>query len=485
VLQVVECLRRAARDPAVRGVVLRVGRAPLGWSKVSSLARAIAEMRSVGKTVVVYATATGNAGAWLGAVADRFWMAPEGRLDLIGVRVTNQFVRGALDSLEIRSEVLHAGRYKSFGEQITRDSMSEPARQMLDAVVESLYSSLVHGLASGAAEDAETARRWIDGGPYLAAEARDLGLVHDLAYVDEIRARLARLSDAGDSDREVRLASVPAYLRVSRRRFRWSPLGSGPRLIALVPLVGVIRSGSASPRGVVGALRRLRESDAVRAVVLRIESPGGDSLASDMIWRAVARLAEVKPVVASLGDVAASGGYYVAMAANEIVSEPTTLTGSIGVAMPWVEIDAFLERFGVRVDAIERGRHAGIYHVARARSAEERALLKRQVERIYRTFVEKAARGRGLETDEVERVAQGRVWRVWTGVQAEERGLVDALGGVGLALERARALAGLGPDEGEVVQFASSAPSLAQVLGPEPFDLAAGKLLCPVQIPLR
>jgi protease-4 len=136
----------------------------------------------------------------------------------------------------------------------------------------------------------------------------------------------------------------------------------------------------------------------------------------------------------------------------------------------------------VRVDAIERGRHAGIYHVARARSAEERALLKRQVERIYRTFVEKAARGRGLETDEVERVAQGRVW---TGVQAEERGLVDALGGVGLALERARALAGLGPDEGEVVQFASSAPPLAQVLGPEPFDLAAGKLLCPVQIPLR
>jgi protease-4 len=190
----------------------------------------------------------------------------------------------------------------------------------------------------------------------------------------------------------------------------------------------------------------------------------------------------VKPVVASLGDVAASGGYYAAIAANEIVAEPTTLTGSIGVAMPWVEIDAFLGRLGVRVDAIERGRHAGIYDVSRTRSAEERALLKRQVEHLYRRFVDKAARGRGLDPAEIERVAQGRVW---TGAQAVERGLVDALGGLGLALERARALAGLGPEDGELVQVATFAPSLTQLLGREPVDLATGTLLCPIRIPLR
>ena len=482
VAQLMECLERAARDPAVRGVVLRVGSGARGWSKVSSLARAIGELRSGGKRVVVYATATGNAGAWLGALADDFWMAPEGRLDLIGVRFSSRFLRGALDHLNIRGDVIHAGKYKSFGDQLTRSALSEPAREMLEAVVESLYSELVDGLASGAAGDAETARRWIDGGPYLATQARELGIVHDLVYADEVRARLARLAGATDPDEEAKLTPAASYLRVSRPRFRWRPLASGPRLIAVVPVVGIIRSGSASARGVVGALQRLQRSDDVGAVVLRIECPGGDALASDLIWRAASKLAEVKPVVASLGDVAASGGYYLAMAAQEIVAEPTTLTGSIGVAMPWVEIDAFLDRLGVQVDGVERGRHAGIYDISRARSTEERALLKRQVEQLYRSFVEKAARSRGLETAELERVAQGRVW---TGAQAQERGLVDALGGVGLALQRARALTGLGPDEGEVVQIGPAAPPLAQLVGPEPLDLAAGTLLCPVRIPLH
>jgi protease-4 len=480
--QVVECLDRAVRDPAVHGVLLQLGQGPLGWSKVSSLARGIAELRAAGKTVVAYATSTGNAGAWLGSLADLFWMAPEGRLDLLGVRVSSQFVRGALDHLKLRADVLHAGRYKFTGEQLTRDSMSEPAREMLDALVEGLYESLVAGLAAGAAGDEETARRWIDEGPYLAGEARDLGLVHELVYGDELTARLARLAGAAEAQPEAKLLPAAGYLRVSRPRFRWSPLATGPRLVALVPLVGVIRSGSASPRGLVGVLRRLEKSDAVSAVVLRVDCPGGDALASDLIWRAVGKLAEAKPVVASLGDTAASGGYYAAMAAHEILAEPTTLTGSIGVAMPWIEIDDFLERFGVRIDAVERGRHAGIYDVTRARSQEERALLRRQVERLYQAFVEKAARARGLEPAALERVAQGRVW---TGEQAAERGLVDALGGVGLALERARALAGLRPDEGEVVHVAPVPQGLLQRLGPEPPDLLARALWCPIEIPLR
>jgi protease-4 len=482
-LQAIEACERAARDPRVRGVLVRVGHAPLGWSQVSSLARALAELRAAGRTVVVYATAAGNAGAWLGSLADQFWMPPEGRLELVGVRVSSRYFRGTLDRLEIRSQVQSAGRYKSIGEQLTRERMSEPAREMLDAVVDGLYSSLVDGLAAGAAGDAETARRWVDEGPYRASEAHELGLVHALVYGDELASRLARLAGHEEEDAEAKPLGLAPYLRVSRPRLRWTPLATGPQRIAVVPLAGMLRRSSASPRGLVGLLRRLERDASVRAVVLRIDCPGGDALASDLLWRAVRKLVERKPVVASFGDVAASGGYYVGMAANEIVAEPTTLTGSIGVALAWVEIDSFLESLGVTSDAVERGRHAGIYDLARARSLEERQLLRRQVEQTYRTFVHKAAESRGLPEAELEQVAQGRVW---TGAQAAERGLVDHLGGVGTAIERARALAGLAPDEGQVMALGLARSPLAQWLGSDPGELFGGSaLLCPISIPLH
>jgi protease-4 len=372
---VLDCVEFARKDPRVHGVLFRLGQAPLGWAKVSALARGLGRLREAGKPVVVYAERAGNAGAWLGALADHFWMAPEGRLDLLGVRVETPFLRGALEKLRIRPDVFFAGRYKSAGEILERKSMSRAAREALDEVVDRLYASLLDGLAQGRAGNLDRAREWVDGGPYLASQALEVGLIDELVYGDELPGRLAAIADGTEpsaTSREARLVSVPAYLRVARPRFRWQPLRGAPNILAVVPLQGLIGASAGSPRGIVGQLRRLAQSEEVCGVVLRVDSPGGDPLASDLIWRAVGKLAEKKPVVASLGDTAASGGYYVAMAANEIVAEPTTLTGSIGVVMLSLEFEGLLEGLGVRFDAVERGRHAGIYDPARPRTEEER-----------------------------------------------------------------------------------------------------------------
>jgi protease-4 len=483
---VLTCMERAASDPAVRGVLIRIGMPGLGWAKVAALARGVAELQKSGKQVVVYAEATGNAGAWLGALADCFWMTPAGRVDLIGVRIESPFVRSLLDRLGIVPEVLQAGRYKTAGEMLTREGLSEASREALDAVVEDYYSALVDGIAEGRGVDAGTARRWIDGGPYRAAEARELGLVDDLLYADELPARLAELVGDDPESPKTGIVVDRTYLRLARRRFRWRPLWDGPRRVAVVSLTGAIRARQASPRGVVGALRRLARDDSVRAVVLRIDSPGGDALASDLIWRGVRQLADRKPVVASLGDTAASGGYYAAMAAQEIVAEPTTLTGSIGVVMASVDVSQLLEKLGVRFDGVARGEHAGIFASTRPRSRAERALLRRQVERTYDEFLTKAAEGRGLSREALHEVAQGRVW---TGRQASERGLVDHLGGLATALGRARALAGLDEAEAETVFVPSQISPLQRLLRGDPLEAAAfgdgAQFWCPVRVPLR
>ncbi len=481
---VLETLRLAAEDPRVRGVFVKLGRAPIGWAKTSALARGFAHVRASGKRLVVHADSTGNAGAWLGGLADQFWMAPAGRLDLLGIRFESVFLRRVLDKLEIRPEVLSVGRYKSAGEALERESMSEPSREALEAVADDLYRVLVEGLASGRAGDAERARGWIDGGPYLASEAAAEGIVDELVYGDEIPQRLAGVegSEPGDDPATdgVRFLSETIYRRLARRRFVWHPLGSGPAQIVVVPLLGLIRSGAGSPRGVVGMLRQLSRSDSVRAVILRVDSPGGDPLASDLIWRAASKLAEQKPVVASLGDRAASGGYYAAMAANEIVAEEATLTGSIGVVLAGLGFEGLLSRVGVGLESVERGKHAGIYALGGSRSEDERALLERQVRGIYDRFTGNAAHCRKMSAEDLEAVAEGRVW---SGRQAFENKLVDHLGGLDLAFSRAEALAGLGPGQGIPVYAQAPRATLGRLLGA---DLAEGapwrpQLWCPIR----
>ena len=484
-------LARAAEDPKVRGVVVRLGDGKLGFARAASLARSFARLRGAGKRVVVWAASTGNAGAWLGGLADRFWLAPEGRLELLGVRAESVFLRRMLDRLRVRPDVHATGPYKSAGEMLERDSLSDPAREALESVVDDLYEALVAGLEAGRAGSAARARAWIDAGPYLAAEAAAAGIVDGLVYGDELPRKLAALEEngapeSGAEPREARLIPLASYLRVTRRRFVWQPLLAGVAEIAVVPLLGAIRASAGEPSGLVGVLRALRERPSVRAVVLRIDSPGGEPLASDLLWRAVRLVAEKKPVVASLGDTAASGGYYVAMAAHEIVADPCSLTGSIGVVLAGLEIDGLLDWIGVSLDGAQRGKHAGIHDLARARSPEERAHLHRQVETIYKSFVAKTATCRARSEAEIEAVAQGRIW---TGRNARERGLVDSLGGLEDALGRARALAGLASGEGVARYHALATRPWERLLARRPLETRAfaskPELSCPIRIPLR
>lgn len=487
-----EALRLASADPGVRGVFVRVGRAPIGWAKAATLARALSRVRASGKKLVVYAEHTGNAGAWLGGLADCFWMPPAGRLDLLGVSAGQVFLRRALDGLGVGPEVIAAGRYKSAGEMLERESMSPEAREALEAVVDDLYATLVEGLASGRAGDAERARAWIDAGPYLADEALEAGILDELVYADEIPARLAELAgpaarparSRSDEPPEARPIAESTYRRLARPRFVWFPPSRGRPRIAVAPVLGLIRSTSA--RGVVSTLRRLEQLDTVRAVVLAVDSPGGDPLASDLIWHATRRLAERKPVVASLGDRAASGGYYVAMGAHELVAEEGTLTGSIGVVLAGLELEGLLGRMGVALESIDRGRHAGIYRVAHTRSDDERALLKRQVERLYARFTRNAAESRGLSLADLEAVAEGRVW---TGRRAAKNKLVDRLGGYELALERAETLAGLEPGQGVPLYLSVGRPRFPRLGRVSPFDgserqVSALQLWCPLRVEL-
>ena len=489
-----EVLGLAAADPEVRGVLLRTGPAELGWACASALARALGRLRQADKLLVAYAEVTGNAGAWLGALADHFFMAPEGRLELLGVRAQSFHLRRALERFGVRADVIAAGRYKSAGEMFTRDSMSEPAREALDALVDDLYRSLLEGLAAGKAGTLERARDWVDAGPYRALAAREAGIVDELLYPDELAGRLAELS-APRAPRRARVGAEPAearpiadtrYLRLARPRFDFDPWVRGRPRVAVVSLLGMIRAGTGSPGGIVGALRRLGRLDAVRAVVVRIDSPGGDPLASDLIWRAVCRLDAKKPVVASMGDRAASGGYYVAMGAREIVAESTSLTGSIGVVLASLELGGLAEQVGVSADSVERGRHAGIYDPTRQRSAEERDHLRRHVDQIYEAFVRKAAAGRGVSEAELRKLAEGRVW---SGAAACENGLVDRLGGLDEAVARAAELAGLVPGESRRLAVPTPLRPLERLLRAAPFAQAAGlptgaQLFCPIRVSL-
>ena len=297
-----------------------------------------------------------------------------------------------------------------------------------------------------------------------------------LAKLVEAEGPVSRISDLG-------------YARVSKPAFAFESL-SGGRRVAVVPLSGVIRSVDATARPLIRALQRAGRRSDVGAVVLRIDSPGGDALSSDLIWRAVRKLGEKKPVIASLSNTAASGGYYAACAAHEIFAEDTTLTGSIGVILAGLEFDELFERIGISFDGVARGEHSAIYDPYRRRSEDERALLKRQVRRHYETFVARVAEGRGCEPAEIEPAAQGRVW---TGARAQDMGLIDRLGGLGEALARAHEVAKI-PESPLGPLWMSPELSLLQRMR----ELEAARLLgweserwlemqyyCPIAIPLR
>jgi protease IV len=453
VRSVTDALRKAKIDRRVTSVVIRpTGTAAL-WAKVQEVRDAITDFRLSGKPIIGYLEYGGEQEYYLASACDKVFLMPAASLDLTGVASYELFLRGTLDKIGAYPDALHIGDYKTASNTMTERTFTPAHREMAESLNSDLYAQLIRGLADGRHKSEEEVRGLIDHGPFLPEDAVRAGLVDDVAYEDELDDKVQLGTGS------VKLLDEKEYRRVSPASLG---LNRGPR-IAVIYAVGVISSGESSydaPSGqVVGSdtmveyLRKARADSSIKAIVLRVDSPGGSAIASDVIWREVVLTRDVKPVVASMSDVAASGGYYIAMPAHSIVAEPATLTGSIGVVMMKFVIDGTLKKLGINMEGVHNGRYADLYSPVRPFSPEEKAKVQEQMQATYDTFVEKAASGRNTTPERIDKIGQGRVW---TGKQAKQIGLVDELGGLERALAIAKQRAKLAPDsEVELVIYPS------------------------------
>lgn len=434
---VVDGLARAARDDRIAGVVLVPAAPPGLWAKTQELREGITAFRRSGKPIVAFLEYGGQQEYYLASACDKVFLVPTSPLDLTGLATYEVFLRGLLDKLGIQPDLLRTGEYKTAANTFTETTFTPAHREMAESLTRDLFEQIVAGVAEARGRSLEEIRALVDRGPFLPDEAVAAGLVDGLAYEDEVPERVGLQGDAAHR------------VRFDEYRRALSRAGRGAR-IAVVHIEGTLVTGRSVPgAGLTGSatiaryLGRAREDRAVRAIVLRVDSPGGSAVAADLIWREVQRARREKPVIASMSDVAASGGYYVAMPADRIVAEPGTLTGSIGVVAGKFALRGVLEKVGVNVEAVAEGRYALLASPTRPFTPDERAKMTALVEATYRTFVRKAAAARRLTVDQIEAVARGRVW---TGRQARDARLVDELGGLARALTLAKTRAGLDPE---------------------------------------
>ena len=452
VRSLVDALRKAKVDSRVTSVVIRpTGTAAL-WGKVQEVRDAILDFKRSRKPIVAYMEFGGEQEFFLASACAKVFLMPTSSLDLTGLASYELFLRGTLDKIGAYPDALHVGDYKTASNIYTEHTYTPAHREMAVSLNTDLYEQLVRGLADGRHKSEAEIRTLIDHGPFLPEDALRAGLVDDVVYEDEIDDKV----DLSNGVAGAKKGSAHFLEQADYRNVTTSSLGldRGQR-IAIIYAVGLISSGPSnydSPQGQVAGsdtlveyLRKARADSSIKAIVLRIDSPGGSAIASDVIWREVQLTRNKKPVIASMSDVAASGGYYIAMPASAIVAEPATLTGSIGVVMVKFVIDGTLKKLGLNMEHVQEGRYADLYSPIRPFSASERARVEEQMQATYDAFVEKAAAGRNTTPEKIDAIGQGRVW---TGRQAKQLGLVDELGGLERALALAKERVGIPQDAG-------------------------------------
>ena len=453
----VEQMARAEKQPSVVGLVAQLGPEVLSASQAEELGAAVERFAATGRPTVCWTESFGELGAatvpyLLATFFEEVWLQPSGSLGLLGVSARGVFVRSALDRLGVEPELGQRHEYKNAADLMLRSSMSEPNREALQRVADSVLDQVVATTARRRRLELGQVRAAVDSGPLTAQQALDAKLVDRIGYRDEVYAQLReQLASAGKLELRYvhRWSPPPAAAARARARNRGRPV------VAVVNVTGGItrgRSGSSPLQGahagadtVTAALRAAGDRDDVRAVVLRVVSPGGSYVASDAIRRAVLQLrAGGRPVVASMGSVAASGGYFVAMPCDEVVATPSTVTGSIGVLGGKLVIREALLKIGVGVESVSAGAHASMFGTDRRFAPDEWQRVDEWLDAVYADFTAKAAQDRGMAYDQLEPLARGRVW---TGADAVERGLVDRLGGLRIAVERAAVRAGVDPSD--------------------------------------
>ncbi len=434
-------LERLADDPLVAGVLLRLQGPWAGWAALQDLRARVLAIRQRGTPVYAFVEAPGNGLTWVASACDRVFMVPTGELRLVGVGVELTFFGDALKRLGVRPDLEAAGAYKSFGEPYTRSFPSAENHEAVSALVADLHEQLVEGIAQGRSRTPAEIEALVAEAPLSAEEALREGLVDQLAYPDELEDWVKE-----NHGEDAKLLSFSGWAFRDRALEALETAGVGSASVAVVHLQGpiVVEEGSRGPviaaRKVAPLVKRLREDDQVSAVVLHIDSPGGSALASDLIWREVAELRKQKPVVASFEDTAASGGYYLAAPATEILVRPGTITGSIGVFGGKLVLAEGLRRVGVHHREVLGAPNANLFTPTRHFTEAQRTRFRESLQRFYDGFVSRVADGRGKPVDEVEPHCRGRVW---TGTAALARGLADRVGDLDEAVHRATALAGL------------------------------------------
>ena len=427
-------------DDRVAGLVVVVKSFRGGMATATSLRAVLARVRTARRDLVVHLpNGGGTKELYVATVASRVYLGPQASLAAVGFLSATLYVKRALDKAGVGAEVYAEGAYKSAGEQLVREGMSDANREQITAILDGMHGTLVDAIASGRNVERDRAVALVDDAPYHGERAVAAQLVDATAYEDELPARIG-----GEKPASIGIAAP--YI-ASRRALRMRVVLRRP-VIGVIPIHGIISGATPLPFGpmatderIIAAIRAARADRRVVGVVLHIDSPGGSALASDRIHHELVQLAAEKPLVACFADVAASGGYYVAAAAHAIVAQPTTITGSIGVVATRFVLEPLLSRVGVVTEIIKRGAHAHFLGAALPFDADDRVVLDRELAAFYRAFVGIVATGRKRTPAEIEKVAQGRVW---TGADAHARALVDRLGGFDVALDDVRARIGRG-----------------------------------------
>lgn len=446
-------LKKAKADKRIEAVLLQIDFVGVGWAKAAEIRDAVADFRASGKPVYAYMEYGADKELYIAAAADRVYVAPIGDLFINGLAAEAMFFKGSLDKLGIEMDVYQIGKYKNAPDAYTRKEMSEAQREVINALLDDFFNRYRETLARDRKKSVEDINALIDNAPVSAQDAAAAGLIDGALYREQVEAELKKRLGYKD-DEKLRTVAASLYKRVSPESLG---LNEGER-VAVIYASGAIGSGKSDDGSfggdqmvgsdtVVKALNDARDDKGVKAIIIRVDSPGGSIYPSDLIWNAVESAKQKKPVVISMGDVAASGGYYISMNASRIVAQPSTITGSIGVFGGKPVIKGFYEWLGISNEYVLRGRQAGMFRETEKFTDDERKRFTTMIDGFYwNDFLPKVAEGRKFPNVEaVHAIAQGRVW---TGAQAKERGLVDEFGGLDRAVEVAKELAGIPADKG-------------------------------------
>jgi protease IV len=441
--QVWDTFRKAAADPRIRGILFEPRGLDIGWAKMQEIHDEILQFKKSGKPIITYLHGPSGREYYLASATDKIFISPEDSLDLKGLRVESMYFKDTLDKIGVKADVVHAGKYKDAGDILTQTSMSPETREVLNDILDQYYGNLIATVAQDRKKQPDAVRALIDDGPFLARDAASDGLIDALGYEDQAVAEMqTRLKQT-----ELKKVSSKAYLKVPP-----SSSGTGRR-IALVVGQGMITQGTGNETaddesftgaGFIKLLKQVENDSSIQGVILRIDSPGGDAVASDDILHEARNLSKKKPMVISMSDEAASGGYYVAVTGDPILAYPNTLTGSIGVIFARLNLHGLYDKIGVNKQLLSRGRYADIDSDYAPMSEDERKKITGQIDAFYRAFVGHVADGRKKPFDQIEPLAQGRVW---LGAQAKQNGLVDQLGGLDRAIEVLKQQAHMSPSD--------------------------------------